>query len=188
MITEKQTTSLTVAGKTIVISHRGYTEEFDIEEVLRIDAERIAVEMITFPVVLNRLSLLLADAKNAVKEAEIDLEIYVARRREEIREYLIDNRVAGEKLTQDDMKVRQESKLKSEPIFKVKHQILNKATKTHDYVNAFFWSAKDKSEKLNMLASSLKGSKSLEELIDDGFLRGQMNGVIVKVGKPLIED
>lgn len=188
MITEKQTTTLSISGKTLVISYRQFTEEFDVEDVLRIDIQRLAIEMITFPVVINRLSILLADANNSVKAAELDLEIFLAQRRDYWRTWLIDNREAGEKLTVDDMKFKQEYRLKSEPAYKIKHQVLNNAIKARDYVNSLFWAAKDKSEKMNFLASQLRGGKTLEELVDEGFLKGQMNGVVIKVGKPLIED
>jgi hypothetical protein len=188
MQTEKLVTTIQISGKTIVFSHRGFTEEFDIESVLRIDVERLAIEILTFPVVLNRIGLLLAEADNAIKEADLDLEIWMAKEREKIRVELIDNKVAGDKLTQDDMKYRQEAKLKGSPVYLVKNRIAFAAKKRRDFVNSIFWSAKDKSDKLNHLASSLKGWKTLDQLLDEGLLNGSLNGVRIKVGKPLFED
>lgn len=188
MITQKQSTSITVNGKTVIVSYREYTEEFNVEDVLRIDLERLAIEMITFPVILNRFGMLLAEANDAVKAAELDLDIFCATRREYWRNWLIDNREAGEKLTQDDMKFKQESRLKGDPVYKAKQKILSEKIKVKDFVSSIFWAAKDKSEKMNFLANTLKGGKSFEELIDEGFLKGQMNGVLVKVGRPLFGD
>lgn len=186
MFTEKQTTSITIGDHTLVLFYRQYGEDFDVEDILRIDLEKLPMEMITFPVVLNRLGILLADANNELKAAEIDLEIYIAKRREEIRNQLINNRESGERMTVDDMRFRQEAKLKIDPVFKVKTQIVNKLTKVRDYVSSLFWSAKDKSEKLNFLASNLKSGRTLEDLIGEGFARGHMNGVTIKKSKPLI--
>lgn len=188
MQTEKLVSTLQIGGKTIVFSHRGFSDEFDIESVLRIDVERLAIEILTFPVVLNRIGLLLAEADNAIKEAELDLEIWMAKEREKIRVDLIDNRVAGDKLTQDDMRYKQEAKLKGSGMYLVKNKLFFAAKKRRDFVNSIFWSAKDKSDKLNHLASSLKGWKTLEQLLDEGLLNGSMNGVKIKVGQPLFED
>ena len=188
MQTERLVTSLEVGGKTVIFSHRGFSEEFDLEALLRIDVERLAIEILTFPVVLNRIGLILAEADNAIKEAELDLEIWMAKERERIRIDLIDNRVAGDKLTQDDMKYKQEAKLKGSPMYLAKNKIAFAAKKRRDYINSIFWSAKDKSDKLNHLASSLKGWKTLEQLLDEGLLNGSINGVKIKVGKPLFED
>lgn len=188
MQTEKLVTTLEISGKTIVFAHRGFSDEFDIESVLRIDVERLAIEILTFPVVLNRIGLLLAEADNAVSETNLDLEIWMAKERERIRLELIDNKVAGDKLTQDDMKYKQEAKLKGSPMYLAKNKIAFAAKKRRDFVNSIFWSAKDKSDKLNHLATSLKGWKTLEQLLDEGLLNGSMNGVKIKVGKPLFED
>lgn len=188
MQTEKLVTTLDISGKTIIFAHRGFSDEFDIESVLRIDVERIAIEILTFPVVLNRIGLLLAEADNAVSETNLDLEIWMAREREKIRVDLIENKYAGEKLTQDDIRYRQEAKLKGSPMYLAKSKIAFSAKKRRDFVNSIFWSAKDKSDKLNYLASSLKGWKTLEQLLEEGLLNGSMNGVKIKVGKPLFED
>ena len=54
--------------------------------------------------------------------------------------------------------------------------------KIRDYVNSIFWSAKDKSEKLNKLSLSVQPSD-----IADSVIEGRVNGILVKRTKKLID-
>lgn len=185
MITEAATTNIKIGEKKFVLIHREFTDELEIEELLRINIEKLALEAITFPVIVNRLGFLLADANNQVKEREVDMEIFLSKKREEVRQSLNDNKLAGEKLTQEDIKFKQEFLVRNDPHYKVKTKQLNDAIRTRDYVNSIFWAAKDKNSKIDLL---LKNEQfSFESLIDSGLKRANMNGVEIKERKNLIQ-
>lgn len=188
MQTTKEKASITVGGKILAISYRQFDDELDVDEVLQIDINRLAAEALTFPVLMNRLGLLLADAEDVVREKELDLEIWMAKRREAIREELIEQKQGGIKLTQDDMKYTQEAMLKTDPMFKAKHKIASEAKKRRDYISSIFWSAKDKSGKIELLLNSVKNHRTLEELMDEGALEGKINGIRIKMGEQLFKD
>ena len=54
--------------------------------------------------------------------------------------------------------------------------------KTRDYINSIFWSAKDKSSKLDKLSLTVQGGD-----IPDSVIEGRVNNVLVKKTKKVIE-
>ena len=124
--------SVKIGNQTVVISYdEDLLSEIDIDRILQIDFQRLPAEMVTFPVILNRLGMLLADANNDVKAKMFDLETYIAKKRESIRNELNDVK-KHERMTQEDIKYRQESELKTDGVYNVKTKQLHKLkTKKH---------------------------------------------------------
>ena len=79
-------------GKVVVINYKEFKKDIDVDTLLQIDYKRLPAEMVTFPVILNKLGLLLAEANNKVKEADLDLEIFIAKKNEEARLSLLDDK------------------------------------------------------------------------------------------------
>src|SRR5579872_1144024 len=53
----------------------GDEDEIDLDKLLKIDSSNIPMEIVTLPVVLNKIGFLLADAENALNVAKLESEI-----------------------------------------------------------------------------------------------------------------
>lgn len=155
-------------------------EEVDIDRILKIDHTRINQEVLTFSVILNRLGILLAEAENELRESELDLEIWMSKEKERIRN-LWDNDenrpiVRGYKYTIDQV----ENAVESNPNYLIKRKKINRLKKNVSIVNSIYWSAKSKDSRLEKLTEIIP--LDLDTIESDEF-----NGVQVKRRKPLIK-
>lgn len=167
---------ITVGGQTYKLLIDEFEEDVDIDNLLKIDMSNLVGELITFPVIVNRFGILLADAESVVAEKKITCEVYEAKLRERLRAQW-DAEEDG-KLTEKalDALVIQDKGL---GMFKKQHI---EAIRQRDYVNSIFWSAKDKSNKLEKLSSTIQPGD-----IPDNVLEGRVNGILLKKTRKLIE-
>lgn len=180
MATSRKIYAIPMGDQVLKISVNQFDEdsELDIEQLLKIDYSRLKAESVTFPVVLNRLGLMLADAENKLKNAQLDFEIWEAGFKSDIREDLL-ARKKEEKMTDEDIKARMYSALYANATFKVKKKQILKAEHDKTVLSAFFWNAKDKSEKINVLLDKAQPDDiQLEEL------GNSINGINFKLVKP----
>lgn len=175
---EKQV--LKYKDKIITLSFKQFEDEIDVDTLLQINHQRLAAEMITFPVILNRLGFLLSDANNKVKEASLDLEISTAKKAEEIRIKLLENKRTS-KHTDSDLTIFQKADLRTDATLKVKSIILIKAQKEQEMVSSLYWAAKDKSDKLNKLSEKLHSGDMEYDLNE---IKGTINGIKIGVHNP----
>jgi hypothetical protein len=73
-------------------------ESIDVEKITKIRHDNIYADAITFPVMLNRLGMLLAEADSMIERSELDYRIERASLSKEIRKKLTEK---GEKVTND---------------------------------------------------------------------------------------
>lgn len=157
-------------------------DEIDIDKILKIDAQNLTAEILTFPSILNKLGVLLADKDNDKKQAELNYRIWKAKQQELIRNKWDNdpekkiNR--GQKYTKDEV----EDSIVSSPMFKVQKTKIHRLEKEHSYLNSIYWAAKDKADKLEKLSLTLKS-----EDIDIENIVKSFNGIMIKSSKPLIE-
>lgn len=150
-------------------------EEIDIDELLKINLKYRVAELVTFPVILNRLGIVVADAENKVAEAKLDFDIFMAKERTKIKNAYEKN---GEKYTISQI----DNDLLSSPVYKAKANRSNNIKKQRDYINTIYWSAKDKSDKLNKLSLSFQA-----EDYDFDNLPKSFNGIKISVRESLIK-
>lgn len=156
-------------------------EEIDIDKILKIDILNLTAEILTFPVVLNKLGILLADKQNELKEKELSYRIWRAKKQEEVRnnyENDPDRKVVrGGKYTKDDV----EDSIISNKLYKIHKDKIHRIEKEKEYLNSIYWAAKDKADKLEKLSLTLKSDD-----IDLDNIVSKFNGVSIKVKKPAI--
>ena len=150
-------------------------EVTDIDSLLKIDYSNLIAELVTFPVVVNKLGIMLADAETAVSEAKLNKEIYEAKLKEKLRISLAeDNKGKAPTVEQ----------LNNATVSDKAYQALCKkeiaCKKARDYMLTIYLSAKDKSEKLNKLSLSIQPGD-----VSDSMLEGQINGIVIKKGRRL---
>jgi len=137
----------------------GEDEEFDVDRILQIDYNNLLADIATFPVILNRLGLLLAEMDNKVREAELQLRTYKAKERKKIRDRLIAKK---QKLTIDTV----DDELRSSAGYVVRYSKVFKRMKERDYVNSIYWAAKSKGDNLTKLSLTIQaGDIDLEDIV-----------------------
>lgn len=134
-----------------------FTGNIDVDDMLSIDYSNILGEILTFPVLLNRLGMLLADIEDHLRKENFQLEkakdeLDEKRAIAEIEAY----KTIKEKQTNVPTRQQIENEVrlskdhqKHEEEFRNRKLILLNTQKDRDYINSLYWSAKSKDEKLN---------------------------------------
>lgn len=168
---------INVGGQTLAIVYEEFDEKVDLDSLLKIDYSNLMGEIITFPIIVNRFGLLLADAESAVAEAKLTLEIYEAKAKERIRVQLVGEN-GGKNPTVDALN---SAVIQDKGYQQMKRKFID-AQKVRDYLNSAFWSAKDKSAKLDKLSLTIQDGE-----LPDEVLERRVNGIKVKKVKKTIE-
>ena len=168
---------INVGGQTLAIVYEEFDEKVDLDSLLKIDYSNLMGEIITFPIIVNRFGLLLADAESAVAEAKLTLEIYEAKAKERFRVQLMGEN-GGKNPTVDALN---SAVIQDKGYQQMKRKYID-AQKVRDYLNSAFWSAKDKSAKLDKLSLTIQDGE-----LPDEILERRVNGIKVKKVKKTIE-
>lgn len=167
---------INIKGKTYFLKFEDFDESVDVDSLLKIDYSNLLGELVTFPVIVNRFGVLLADAENALQETKLNLDVFEAKTKERLRkEYIEENDKAP---TVDALN----SMLTLDKGYQAMKRRYFEAQKMRDYINSMFWSAKAKDDKLSKLSLTLQESD-----IADSTLEGRINSVTVKKSNKLIK-
>ena len=166
-----------IGEKTYKLLIDNFESDIDIDSLLKIDYSNLVGEIITFPVIVNRFGQLLADAESQVAEVKLSLEIFEAKTKESLRIQL--SEANGGKAPTVEMLNNSIMGVKAFQVLKKKYI---EVQKTRDYMNSIFWSAKDKSAKLDKLSLSVQPGD-----IPDSVIEGKINNVLIKRTKKLID-
>ena len=168
---------ITVGDTTYKLLFDDFDEDMDIDSLLKIDYSNIIGELITFPVIVNRFGNLLAEAESKVSETKLNLEVFEAKTKERLRVELAEAN-GGKNPTVEALN---NALLMNNP-YQIMRKRLIEVQKTRDYINSIFWSAKDKSSKLDKLSLTVQDSE-----IPDSVIEGRVNNVLVKKTKKIID-
>lgn len=168
---------ITIGGQTYVLRFDDFDEDVDIDSLLKIDYSNLIGELITFPVIVNRFGKLLAEAESQVALAKLNLEVTEAKLKESIRVKLTDRN--GKAPSVDAVN----SAVTLEKSYQAMRRNFIEKQKTRDYMNSIFWSAKDKSAKLDKLSLTIQPND-----LPDSVIEGRVNNVLIKRTKKLIGD
>lgn len=167
---------ITVGGQTYILRFEDFDEDVDIDEYLKIDYSNLIGELITFPVIVNRFGQLLAEAESQVALAKLNLEVTEAKLKESLRITLTDRN--GKSPSVDAVN----SAVILEKSYQAMRRNYVEKQKTRDYINSIFWSAKDKSAKLDKLSLTVQQNE-----LPDAVIEGRVNKVLIKKTKRLVE-
>lgn len=145
-----------------------FEDDLDLDKLLKIDYSNLMAEILTFPVVVNRLGLLAAQMDNEVKQSKLNLEVFEAKQKARIREEW----EGAKKPTNDEI----DSLLMTNVKVIAKKKMLNDLTRDKEYLYTIYSSAKDKSEKLNKLSLTIKVGD-----VDDQIIQSQLNKVYFRI-------
>jgi hypothetical protein len=166
-----------ISGNTYKLIFDNFDEDVDIDSLLKIDYSNLIGELVTFPVILNRFGILLAEAESQVAETKLNMDVYEAKTKERLRIELAE---------QNNGKTPTVEALNNAVVSNKAYQAMKRkyieVVKTRDYINSIFWAVKDKSEKLNKLSLSIQPGD-----LSDSVIEGRVNNVLVKKIKKVIE-
>ena len=166
-----------VGNRTFKLLFDNFDDDMNVDDLLKIDYSNLIGEMTTFPVIVNRFGQLLAEAESQVSEAKLNLEVFEAKTKEKLRAELAEQN-GGKNPTVEALN----NAVVSNKAYQAMRRKFNEVVKTRDYVNSIFWSAKDKSAKLDKLSLSVQPGD-----LSDSIIEGRVNNVLIKKTKKLID-
>lgn len=175
--------------KMVNLTFNNFEGNVDIDDVLKIDYANIVGELLTFPVIVNRFGVLLAEMEEAVKKAQFNLELSKADFEEEkakIEQEVFKelkktissptlSQINGTLIQREDYKnclrIYNNEKLK---------QIELETDKAK--INSLYWAAKAKMDIITKMTDKIIPSDFEGNIID-----GSINGILIKVRDKLIK-
>ena len=161
---------LNIGGVTYRFSIETFDEDIDIDALLKIDYSNLIGEICTFPLIVNRFGILLAECESKVTEAKMNTEIFEAKLKERLRISLAEEN-NGKMPTVDMLNTA----IALDKGYQAVQRTLMTAKKNRDYILTIYLAAKDKSEKLNKLSMSIQPGD-----ISDKLLEGRINGIVIR--------
>jgi hypothetical protein len=170
-------------GKIVLLTLTPFSE-IDVDDITRIHYNNVMGEILTCPVLLNRIGNLLAEADNILAEAKLDLEIYYAQKEEELRKEhttRYTNSRAREVIEKPGS-TEVEQMIYRTPQYAVKKKHVLKLQKQRDIINSLYWAVKDKSDKVSRISDKLRPEEFEKDIIDE-----TINGILIKTKKRSIK-
>lgn len=172
---EKDQITITLPnGRIAILSIQPFNTQLEIDDILRIDYSNIMGEILTFPLMFNRIANFKAEMENAVSEAKLDLEVFEAQLFEEHKKSLVGKE---EKPTEANIKAA----IQRDTRYSVKKKWYFKVQKDLAYMDSLYWSAQSKDTKLNRFSEKIRPEDFEKELLED-----TINGIYIKISKALI--
>lgn len=164
--------------QTLVISWNTFDEdvEINLDQLLKVDIANLSLEVITFPIMLNQIGLLMADANYNVNVAKMQVEQYEGQLAESLRSGYVPE--SGSKGMSNE-KVAEA--IARDPKYILKKQIYFKRIKEQEIINSLYWSMKSKDSKLDKLSMSIQAG-DVETAIVESKLR-RFNYIDLKILK-----
>ncbi len=175
--------------KMVVLKSTEYENEIDVDSALKIDYANIMGEILTFPVFLNRIGVLLAEADNQLRDSTFNIDILKKELKNELlqakkraRAQLKRRGISSPTLEEIEVQASEDVEYQaSEEEYNSEYLKYLKINKGRDQINVLYWSAKSKDEKLNKLSEKIRS-----EEFEKDILEGNVNGILIKCTKKLL--
>lgn len=168
-----------------VLTIEDFDKELFVDDVLRIDFSNILGEVLTFPVLMNRVGLMRAEMQQILNDKKLELNVYEA----EMKDYYRKKLISKTPDTKGEIKIKPPSNdvvdsavIKDEG-YQQKYKQWSKVQKNFDIIDSFYWACKSKDDKLNKLSEKLRPEEFEKELLED-----TINGIMIKAKNKLIKN
>lgn len=176
----KNSVKVTLNDKVVKFNFEDFDKELDTDKLIQIDYANLVAELITFPVVVNKLGLLCADAGADFRTAKLNLKITESKLRRIVREELTDTDEKGKVSKPTVQEI--EDAIQVRKLYRERNEALIQAEKVKDYLDALYEAAKDKSQKLNKLSLTLQPGD-----MDEAIVQKQINKVYYQIKEARIK-
>lgn len=169
MTEEKDVTVIELGKKVLKLYIKGFDEnEIPVEDLLQIDMNNLFADIITWPVVLNRIANMKAEIDEQVQLMKLELDIFESNKYESVKKEMIAMDI---KPTETSLKM---AITKSKEYLDRQVAIIA-AQKQADIVAGFYLSAKSKDKKLEVISVKIKPEDFEQEI-----LVKSINSVMIK--------
>jgi flavin-binding protein dodecin len=156
-------------GKTLTLQIRDFgSSDIDIEDLLQIDMNNIMLDIITFPVIFNRIANIKAEIDDLLRSIQYDMSAFEAQLYEQHKKALIG---ASEKATENAIDMA----IKRDPKYKIKKYEVFEVQRNADIIDGLYWAAKSKDQKLNAISAKIKPEEFEKEILE-----GEINSVVIR--------
>ena len=159
-----------IGDKLIKFTIADFENNLNIDKLLKIDYGNLIAELITFPVVVNKIGILNADMEAELRLSKMNLKINETKLRTRARNELIEG--GNKKPTVAEV----EEALIRNKVYQKYQRDHFEVEKQKDYIMSIYIATKDKSEKLNKLSLTLKSGD-----FEKAMVQKQLNNVYYKI-------
>jgi hypothetical protein len=180
---EKEKIVVHFKEKIVTLHFDQFDADVDVDDLVRIHYDNLMGEILTISALLNRVGWLRAEAQDAVRRANLQLDIAEATAKENYRKGSLKQTTDYKGNPKYSYATKDEvdnSILKDENYIKLRERTL-RIEKEYDYMDSLYWAVKSKDQKLNRIADNLKPEEFEREMIE-----GKINGIMIKFHKKLI--
>lgn len=164
----------TIGEKLVKFKVSEFQDDLDLDCLLKIDYGNLVAELITSPLVVNKMGILSAEMSNQLRLAKMNFEIRKAKIQQQVRENLSEDDEKGKVRKPTVAEV--EDALLMNKLFQKYQKDYFEVQKQKDYIDSIYNSIKDKSEKLNKLSLTLRSGD-----IDEELIQKQLNNVYYQI-------
>lgn len=158
-----------------VLTVQPFDSDIDVDSLLKIDYSNILGEILTFPVIFNRIANMRAELTNLLNLSKVDVDVYEAQLYEELQKKMIATETKKPSIKDVEQAILRDSR------FLLKKKAHINLQRDFDYIDALYWSAKSKDTKLDKLTDKVR-----PEEFENDILEGTINGVMIKMTKKSI--
>lgn len=164
-----ESTIIHLKNKTLKLDIKDFGDSaIDTEELLQVDMNNIIADIVTFPVLFNRISNIKADVDELLRHEQLDFIILEAQLYEEHKKIIL---AAGDKATENSVDMA----VKRDPRFIAKKRKIITVQKEADVIDGLYWSAKSKDQKLNTISAKVQPDDFEKEVLE-----GTINSVMIR--------
>jgi hypothetical protein len=181
---EKERIVMHFGEKIVTLTTTEFDTDIDIDDLLKIDYSNVLAEVLTFPVIVNRIGILRAEYENKVSAEKFDLEVYAARLSEMFRKNKSQTTTdsGGTKRVKTPTVQEIENLVLLDEGYQNNKKKYFRTLKDYQFLDSLYWAAKDKSKKLDYCSASIKPEDFESEIVSE-----TINGVVIKVHQKLIK-
>jgi len=139
----------------------------EIEDLLQIHTHNIVADMVTWPVILNRIANIKAIIDQHVDQLNLEFSIFESVQYEQVKKQMLE---ADSKPTETSIKMS----ITRLPEYKDKKLQIIDAQKQADIVGGLYLAAKSKDKKLEVISGKIKPDDFANEILEE-----KINGVII---------
>jgi hypothetical protein len=166
-----------VRGKLYRLQIEDFDTDLDLDDIVGIDYTNIRGELLTFPIVYNRIGIFKAEMSNAAQRAKMNVEIVRSQLNQHYRTALTEEgrdykgKPKTIKPTVDEISAA----IVCDDAYQKAYEDYLNAQRRLDYMESIYWACQSKDQKLNRLSEKLRPEEFEQELLVD-----KVNSVLIK--------
>lgn len=177
---ESEVYSIEVGDKIYRLQVKEFDQEIDVEDVLVVDINNPLGDIITFPVLFNRIGILRAQQAEVVSKSKMNLQILEANLSETYRKELSKSvtDAKGKEQIKKPTAAEVENAVTLDLKFQEEQEFHYRRVRDYDVIDSLYWSAKSKDAKLDRISEKLRPEEFSGEILE-----GELNNVLIKSKK-----